>query len=292
MRFQPSSSKPKPRIPVNTWGLVLRVVIAVAVLLGSNSIRIPISVWLKEPATSQSTDTVEGVLLSALIFLVTPILVLIFLAVWMPLIERRGLDSISFPRWRGIIPGLIGGTLVVSLPVAIAWPIAMLFAEHAELDASTAEVSTQGQVGGALAFSYVVYFFVRSFLLQGIPEEFLYRGWLFSTTKSKPIITLIWTTLAFAVIHLASSGGQQSTTDFILYLVMPLGMGAIAGAVVLWTDNTWWAAGTHGGFHILLTVMTLLFPIDFDSSTWVVLGSAQVLIAIVLAFSWWKRKSR
>lgn len=79
------------------------------------------------------------------------------------------------------------------------------------------------------------------------------------------------------MIHLASSGGQQSTSDFVLYLAMPLGMGAIAGAVVLWTDNTWWAAGTHGGFHVLLTLLSTLFPIALDSSTWVVLVAPKYL---------------
>lgn len=252
----------------------------------------PISAWLKEPANSQSGDTAEGVLISALIFLLTPLLVFIFLAAWMPLIERRGLELISFPRWRGILPGLTGGTLTVAIPVAIAWLIAMLLAEPVDVESLTAEMSTQGEISGALAFSYIVYFFVRSFLLQGIPEEFLYRGWLFSTTKSKPIFTLIWTTLAFAVIHLASSGGQQSTSDFVLYLAMPLSMGAIAGAVVLWTDNTWWAAGTHGGFHVLLTLLSMLFPIALDSSTWVVFGSTQVLAAIIITSAWWKRERK
>lgn len=110
MSYQSPSTEPSPRIPANAWGLVLRVIIAVAVLLGANIIRAPSSAWLKEPANSQSGDTAEGVLISALIFLLTPLGVFIFLAAWMPLIEGRGLESISFPRWRGILLGLTGGT--------------------------------------------------------------------------------------------------------------------------------------------------------------------------------------
>ena len=85
---------------------------------------------------------------------------------------------------------------------------------------------------------------------------------------------------------------QQSTSDFVLYIAMSLGMGAIAGAVVLWTDNTWWAAGTHGGFHVLLTLLSMLFPIALDSSTWVVFGSTQVLAAIIITSAWWKRERK
>lgn len=146
MSYQSPSTEPSPRIPVNAWGLVLRVIIAVAVLLGANIIRAPSSAWLKEPANSQSGDTAEGVLISALIFLLTPLLVFIFLAAWMPLIERRGLELISFPRWRGILPGLTGGTLTVAIPVAIAWLIAMLLAEPVDVESLTAEMSTQGEI--------------------------------------------------------------------------------------------------------------------------------------------------
>src|SRR5699024_1629433 len=256
------------------------------VLLAANSIRIPISSWLMKAQDTQSGDTAEGVLFSSLIFLLTPVAVFAFLAIWMPLVERRGLDTISFPHWRGILPGLVGGTLVVAVPVAIAWPLAMVIA--APIDSPSVQ---SADISGGLIAAYVVYFLVRSFLLQGIPEEFLFRGWLFSTTKSKPIFSLVWTALAFTVIHLTSSGGQQSTKDFILYLVMPLGMGAIAGAVVLWTENTWWAAGTHGGFHILLTVLSMLFPFSMGSSTWVVLGIMQVLAAVVMTFVWLRRRN-
>ena len=276
----------QPRIPITAWGLVIRAVIAVVVLLTANSIRIPISSWLINPQNAQTGDTPDQVLLSSLIFLLTPVVIFAFLALWMPLVERRGLKTISFPYWRGILPGLVGGTVAVAVPVAIAWPLAMALAEP--LDNSPAQDS---DIGGTLIGAYVVYFLVRSFLLQGIPEEFLFRGWLFSTTKSKPIFSLVWTALAFTVIHLTSSGGQQSTKDFILYLVMPLGMGAIAGAVVLWTENTWWAAGTHGGFHILLTVLSMLFPFSMGSSTWVVLGIMQVLAAVVMTFAWLRRRN-
>ena len=41
MSYQSPSTKPSPRIPANAWGLVLRVIIAVAVLLGANIIRVP-----------------------------------------------------------------------------------------------------------------------------------------------------------------------------------------------------------------------------------------------------------
>ncbi len=280
-----SNTDPQPRIPITAWGLVLRAIIAVVVLLAANSIRIPISSWLIKLQDTQSGDTAEGVLLSSLIFLLTPVVVFVFLALWMPLVERRGLKTISFPHWQGVLPGLVGGTLVVAVPMAIAWPLAMVITEP--LDIPHAQNS---DIEGALIGAYVFYFLVRSFLLQGIPEEFLFRGWLFSTTKSKPIFSLVWTTVAFTVIHLTSSGGQQSTTDFILYLVMPLGMGAIAGAVVLWTDNTWWAAGTHGGFHILLTVLTMLFPISMGSNTWVILGIMQVLAAVVMTYAWLHRR--
>src|SRR5699024_691340 len=175
----------QPRIPITAWGLVIRAVIAVVVLLTANSIRIPISSWLINPQNAQTGDTPDQVLLSSLIFLLTPVVVFAFLALWMPLVERRGLKTISFPYWRGILPGLVGGTVAVAVPVAIAWPLAMALAEP--LDNSPAQDSEIG--GHSLEPTWSIFWSVHP-CYKEFPRNFCSAAGYFPQPNPNPF--LVW----------------------------------------------------------------------------------------------------
>lgn len=270
-----------PRLPLNWWGLLVRIVAAFVMLMASNMVRVP----LHQLPVAKREDAV-GIGANAAIFLLTPIAVVIMLWGWMRFVERRQLRAIGLFDISKILPGILGGTAIVAVPMAIGWVFLSLFSEpEAQHDA----VPNTASVGVIVAS--VVYVLVRSYLLQGIPEELIYRGWLFSTTAERPIFTVVWTTLAFTVPHLFSSGGQQSTTDFLLYLVLPLGMAVLAGAVVVWKKSVWWAAGTHGGMHAVMAVLAILFPVALDSTAWVTLGVTQLATGLAL-LAWWSSKKK
>ncbi|WP_411709111.1 type II CAAX prenyl endopeptidase Rce1 family protein [Corynebacterium sp. LaCa116] len=270
-----------PRLPLNWWGLLVRIVAAFVMLMASNMVRVP----LHQLPVAKREDAV-GIGANAAIFLLTPIAVVIMLWGWMRFVERRQLRAIGLFDISKILSGILGGTAIVAVPMAIGWVFLSLFSEpEAQHDA----VPNTASVGVIVAS--VVYVLVRSYLLQGIPEELIYRGWLFSTTAERPIFTVVWTTLAFTVPHLFSSGGQQSTTDFLLYLVLPLGMAVLAGAVVVWKKSVWWAAGTHGGMHAVMAVLAILFPVALDSTAWVTLGMTQLATGLAL-LAWWSSKKK
>ena len=270
-----------PRLPLNWWGLLVRIVAAFVMLMASNMVRVP----LHQLPVAKREDAV-GIGANAAIFLLTPIAVVIMLWGWMRFVERRQLRAIGLFDISKILSGILGGTAIVAVPMAIGWVFLSLFSEpEAQHDA----VPNTASVGVIVAS--VVYVLVRSYLLQGIPEELIYRGWLFSTTAERPIFTVVWTTLAFTVPHLFSSGGQQSTTDFLLYLVLPLGMAVLAGAVVVWKKSVWWAAGTHGGMHAVMAVLAILFPVPLDSTAWVTLGVTQLATGLAL-LAWWSSKKK
>ena len=272
---------PSPRLPLNWWGLLVRIVAAFVMLMASNMVRVP----LHQLPVAKREDAV-GIGANAAIFLLTPIAVVIMLWGWMRFVERRQLRAIGLFDISKILSGILGGTAIVAVPMAIGWVFLSLFSEpEAQHDA----VPNTASVGVIVAS--VVYVLVRSYLLQGIPEELIYRGWLFSTTAERPIFTVVWTTLAFTVPHLFSSGGQQSTTDFLLYLVLPLGMAVLAGAVVVWKKSVWWAAGTHGGMHAVMAVLAILFPVALDSTAWVTLGVTQLATGLAL-LAWWSSKKK
>ena len=270
-----------PRLPLNWWGLLVRIVAAFVMLMASNMVRVP----LHQLPVAKREDAV-GIGANAAIFLLTPIAVVIMLWGWMRFVERRQLRAIGLFDISKILSGILGGTAIVAVPMAVGWVFLSLFSEpEAQHDA----VPNTASVGVIVAS--VVYVLVRSYLLQGIPEELIYRGWLFSTTAERPIFTVVWTTLAFTVPHLFSSGGQQSTTDFLLYLVLPLGMAVLAGAVVVWKKSVWWAAGTHGGMHAVMAVLAILFPVALDSTAWVTLGVTQLATGLAL-LAWWSSKKK
>ena len=270
-----------PRLPLNWWGLLVRIVAAFVMLMASNMVRVP----LHQLPVAKREDAV-GIGANAAIFLLTPIAVVIMLWGWMRFVERRQLRAIGLFDISKILSGILGGTAIVAVPMAIGWVFLSLFSEpEAQHDA----VPNTASVGVIVAS--VVYVLVRSYLLQGIPEELIYRGWLFSTTAERPIFTVVWTTLAFTVPHLFSSGGQQSTTDFLLYLVLPLGMAVLAGAVVVWKKRVWSAAGPHGGMHAVMAVLAILFPVALDSTAWVTLGVTQLATGLAL-LAWWSSKKK
>lgn len=126
----------------------------------------------------------------------------------------------------------------------------------------------------------VVFGLARAFLLQAIQEELWFRGFAFRGYLDRPWLVLGATTAVFTVLHLTSSGGQESTAERFLYLVLPLGMGFLAG-VVRWTSGAVsGAVGVHGGVHTGLLLPALL-GWSMGPAGWVCVGTALVAAGVV-----------
>ncbi|WP_019194219.1 CPBP family intramembrane glutamic endopeptidase [Corynebacterium timonense] len=134
----------------------------------------------------------------------------------------------------------------------------------------------------------LIWVLVRSYLLQAIPEELVYRGWLFGVTRPWPFLTVAWTTAAFTLAHLWSSGGQRTALDHLAFLAVPFGMSLLAAGEVYTFGSFWWAAGTHGGMHLTIALLTAAYPIAFRARAWVVRGAAQAVLGAALL---WRRKA-
>lgn len=283
-----STSSLGPRIPLTWWGLVIRAVVGTALLLGANHIRLPLEALIVGDAVSDETADMA---VTTAFFLLTPVLVVAGVYLWMRFVERMPFRMTGIMNGRAIIPGVVGGTAVVAVAMAVAWSVLLLAGEG--LDPSEfAEVAGGSAAEGAgtsmamTAAVMIIYTFVRAFLLQGLPEELIYRGWFFALTRSRPMFTFWWTTFAFMIIHLTSAGGQQSVAEHVYYLSLPLGMGMLAGAVVLWRGSVWWAVGTHGGMHVCLPVATMIAPVDMGMAAWFTVGGAQAILAVIILLLW------
>ncbi|GAB3699391.1 CPBP family intramembrane glutamic endopeptidase [Corynebacterium nasicanis] len=267
-----------PLLPVTWWGLLIRALLGFALLMGANLARVPFHTW----AAQRWPDGDAQLAATSLIFLLTPLLIIAAVALWMRLVERASLSVTTLTNFRALLPGFAGGLLLAGLAVLLGWIVL------AAVDAGTAEVPTLdgNDMEGTYTAVLLVFLFIRAVLLQGLPEELIYRGWFFHVTRHRPWLTLAWTTVAFTVIHLLSSGGQENAADRLFYLITPLGMGFLAGAVVLWRRSVWWAVGTHGGLHIWMAVGSVIHPVDLGRAAWIVLGVTQLLVGAVILWMW------
>lgn len=249
-----------PRIPVNWWGLMLRAAVAFGILLAGNAAR---------PWGEDNPVAVAGW------YLVSCLLIVACTAAWVRLAEGR-----SWPAFLAR-PGAfwLGTAIVVPLTLLAH----LLYAGIGYLRGeATTEFLGQYPTGWVLAGS-VCFAFVRSYILQALPEELIYRGWLADVTRDRPRLTLAWTTAAFTVVHLVSSGGQEGLGDRVVYLALPLGMGLLAGALRLTTGSVWGGVATHGGMHMVNSLMPPLVAAQAFDAAWVLLlGGLQALAAAVI----------
>ncbi|MDO5051586.1 MAG: type II CAAX endopeptidase family protein [Pseudoclavibacter sp.] len=97
----------------------------------------------------------------------------------------------------------------------------------------------------------------QPFLLQGFPEELVFRGAVLRTLGARPGLAIAVSTLVFGALHLFSKGGQQNLAEQLLYLLYPIALGFLAAVLVVSTRSLWIAVGVHGGFHVGTTLALL-----------------------------------
>lgn len=121
----------------------------------------------------------------------------------------------------------------------------------------------------------------QAFFLQGIPEEWIFRGYLITTLQRRGIVAAVWiSALVFGVLHLASSGGQENLLERVLYLAWPFGFGLAAGALRLTTGSLWAAVGIHGGSHVGVLIAQLLgFGVEGPAG-WLLVGAAYTAVGV------------
>lgn len=280
----PGEAPTAPRLSTAWWGIVVRAIVAFLIVVAANQGVALISTPLA--AAAGDDPVVQVVILVAGFALVGAVMVALVWA-WMRLVERRPMRTAGWRLSWGQLGWLGVGTLASVVVTAAIVGVGMLLPMPEGAPAGSDESADALPLWLTIAFVLV-----RSYLLQGIPEELVYRGWLFSTTQGRPLLTLTWTTVAFTVIHLTSSGGQQNALDHVLYLAIPLGFAALAGALVLLTGSMWVAAGVHGGFHLSLALVAPLLPGAGTSADWVLVGAGYLVAATIVLAIWNVRRQR
>lgn len=148
-------------------------------------------------------------------------------------------------------------------------------------------LATQAGLGRDVVTTSVDEFLVRlpviiglAFLLQGIPEEFVYRGYIMSTLWRRPRLAFAVSVLLFGAGHLISQGGQQNLLERVLYLGPATGFAFAAAALLLLTRSLWAAVGIHAGSHLGHSVAELA-GLASGPSVWMVETAGFLVVGVV-----------
>lgn len=133
-------------------------------------------------------------------------------------------------------------------------------------------------------WAMVVATFSQAFLLQAVPEETVWRGWLFSSL-GETRCAAVSSVLGFTVLHLLSQGGQHNLLEHLTYLAGPCGFAVTALIVRVISGSTWAAIGVHGGFLVANDVLTDRLHLPVGSITWILQGLIWAAVGLlILAF--------
>lgn len=265
-----------PRLGFGPLGIGIRAVAVIAILFAAQFASLPFSLWIKTapglmPFLEQPGLAALGIM-ALLQGLVCAVVVLGAWA-WMRFVERQRLRSIGLRVTRSSVLWLLIGIAAAAGLLLATQAILPATGRVAGADPAYAQIPLGLIIGSVL---------IQAFVLQGFPEELLFRGLLLGTLRRRPILAIAVSTLAFTVIHLVSQGGQQSPLEHVLYLTVPFGFSLLAVGLLLCTRSLWAAVGVHGGFHIGNAVAFALLPEVDRALSWVAIGGVQAIVGLVL----------
>jgi membrane protease YdiL (CAAX protease family) len=257
-----------PRRPGPRWLRLLALVGPILGLLVALLVPTALAAWLLPPDTGQASPaevTVYVVVQSTIVALVATAVAALLLRVHGVGLRDAGL------RWtRASAPSLLLGLgLAAVVVLAVGLPLTALGVLRPET------------VPALPGWALVVAGLAQAFLLQGFPEELLFRGYQMTALRARPIVAVLVSAGVFAVLHLVSNGGQQNPLERALYLVLPFGFAVAAGALIMVTGSLWAAVGVHGGLHVG-TLVGVFLGLGNGPLLWVTAGVVYTVIGLLL----------
>lgn len=254
------------------WARVLLAVVATA--LSAFSVILPTLI----PGVLDKVQGPEATATTALI---------VIMIIWAPALPCYLLTSFLLTRYVDRRPpavlglrlsarsmaGLLGATALAAAVVLLVRVVVHMSGGGQPVDANP---------GGAPLALVIAYGLARAFLLQGIGEEVLWRGYVLQSLSARPKRALWVSVLVFTAMHLISQGGQDGALDRVLYLIPTFGFALLAGCLALWTRSVWPAIGIHGGFHTGHVVATVAGVNSLSIPQEVAVGLIMTVLALVV----------
>lgn len=255
------------------WPAWARVVAAVGLILGL----LLATSLLTAPLAGLIPDTAEAaVALRVAQHLVFCLLIIAAFTVLVRRVDRRPPSDIGLRVTRWSLPLLVLGVGVSAVAQVIAAPLAGFFGELR---------SAPTPMAGVPVLLVVILAISQALLLQGLPEELVFRGYILVTLSARPWAAIGTSVGAFTALHLLSSGGQQSFVERIAYLAMPLGFAVSAVGLALLFKSLWAAVGIHAGFH-WATMVGANQGVGAGPALWITLGAVHLGIGVIALVRW------
>ena len=263
-------------------GIILRLVLAVVILIAAPSFStLPLFIpWVKAARRQAIGHGNAGVALSCfatlICFTVTTSVACVCVWFLCRFLDKKPFSIVDLhPTGRGVL-WFFSMIAVACIIFAVTMGIAHLAGVKGIPKGSLSDMWWSGDTWWA----NIILAFGLGFLLQAIPEEIIFRGWLIPSLGNTKLAVAL-SVVTFGVIHIVSQGGQQNLVERFIYLIMPLGFAFAAAIVRLASHSVWAAIGVHGGLHISGTIMFFL-PNESSPLQWTLLGVLWTLVGIII----------
>lgn len=257
----------RPDRPPRRLPTAARIALAVLAMIAAAFAPAPLMLI---PGVREVEDPRWGALVLMTACLVPTLVAIGLVALLMRHVDRRPLAETGLVWNRRSLPMLLLGT-----GVAVAVVVAVSLA----LDA--AGLVRDQPLPRDVWWLVVPVGLFQGFLLQGFPEELVWRGYVLQTLRTRPEVSVVISAAVFGVMHLISQGGQENALERVLYLAVPFGFAMLAGALVLRTGSLWSAVGVHGGVHLGSLVATYL-GIGEGPAYWIVTGALFTALGVLV----------
>ena len=263
-------------------GIILRLVLAVVILIAAPSFStLPLFIpWVKAARGQAIGVGNAGVALSCfatlICFTVTTSVACVCVWFLCRFLDKKPFSIVDLrPTGRGAL-WFFSMIVVACIIFAVTMGIAHLAGVKGIPKGSLSDMWWSGDTWWA----NIILAFGLGFLLQAIPEEIIFRGWLIPSLGNTKLAVAL-SAVVFGGMHIISQDAQQNLVERFIYLIMPLGFAFAAAIVRLASHSVWAAIGVHGGLHISGTIMFFL-PSESSPLQWTLLGVLWALVGIIV----------
>ncbi|MGW4209093.1 CPBP family intramembrane glutamic endopeptidase [Lentzea sp. NPDC004789] len=119
-------------------------------------------------------------------------------------------------------------------------------------------------------------------LVQGFPEELVFRGYIFANLRDRlsPRGTIVVSSLIFGSIHVVSHSGATTLAQRLVYAVMAVGFGLMLACCRAVSGSLWLGVGFHAGHDAFVRLFVTLRPDAFIGAQLVTFGALVIAAAI------------
>ncbi len=200
--------------------------------------------------------------------------------------DRRPWSGIGLTLDRAAIPQLLSGIALATMvtAVAAAATVQLGLADWGWSADATTESPEQGLATTVLTIA------MSTLLVQGFPEELVFRGYMFRNLGGTlPLwATVVTSSLIFGSMHVFSNGGATTLGERALYAVAMTGFGLMLAACRTVSGALWLGIGFHSGYDAFNGHLITIHRGAFTPAWLIVLGGLLAATALAIAVRQWR----